>query len=87
MKQILINGANGRMGQAIVRLMKEQPQLGMAPAVLRAHGQEVTAPFDAIIDFSTPQGAQEAFALAKQHKKPFLTGTTGLSDLFLFQIQ
>ena len=87
MKQILINGANGRMGQAIIRLMKTQPELGMAPAILRTRGQEVTEPFDGIIDFSTPEGAQEAFALAKQHKKPFLTGTTTLPDLFLFQMQ
>lgn len=87
MKQILINGANGRMGQAIVRLMKQQPQWGMIPTILRTHGQDVKEPFDGIIDFSTPQGAQEAFALAKQYKKPFLTGTTNLPELFLFQMQ
>ncbi len=87
MKKILINGANGKMSQAIIRLMKEQPELDLEPAVLRSKGQTITEPFDAVIDFSTPQGAQEAFALAKHHKKPFLTGTTNLPDLFLFQMQ
>ena len=40
-----------------------------------------------MIDFSTPQGAQEAFLLAKKYKKPFLTGTTSLTDPFLFTLQ
>ena len=70
MKKILINGANGKMSQAIIRLMKEHPELDLEPAVLRTKGQTITEPFDAVIDFSTPQGAQEAFALAKHHKKP-----------------
>ena len=87
MKQILINGANGKMGQALARLMKQRPELGLFPAILRSRGEEVEEPFDLVIDFSTPQGAQESFALAKHYKKPFLTGTTNLPDLFLFQMQ
>ena len=85
--KVLINGGKGKMGQAMVRLIHQQPQLGLEVAALRQAGQEVTAPFDLIIDFSTPQGAQEAFALAKQHRKPFLTGTTNLPETFLFQMQ
>ncbi|MBO4675796.1 MAG: hypothetical protein J5601_06925 [Elusimicrobiaceae bacterium] len=87
MKKVLLNGANGKMGQALARLMKERPELGLFPAVLRSRGQEIQEDFDLVIDFSTPEGAQEAFALAKHRKKPFLTGTTNLSDLFLFQMQ
>ena len=71
----------------MVRLIKEQPQLGLTLAAVRGAGQTVTDDFDLIIDFSTPQGAQEAFALAKQHRTPFLTGTTNLPETFLFQMQ
>lgn len=87
MKKVLINGANGKMGRALKRLIETQPQLGLEIAALRSSGQAVTAGFDIVIDFSTPQGAQEAFALAKQHRKAFLTGTTNLPETFLFQMQ
>ena len=87
MKRVLINGINGKMGQAIKRLIEAQPELGLVVAGGRESGQEVSVDFDIIIDFSTPQGAQEAFALAKHHRKAFLTGTTNLSETFLFQMQ
>ena len=86
-KKVLINGASGKMGQALIRLIKEYPQLGLAVAATREAGQEIKEDFDIIIDFSTPQGAQEAFALAKHRRKPFLTGTTNLPEMFLFQMQ
>lgn len=86
-KKIVINGANGKMGQALKRLIEAQPELGLEVAFLREAGQVVPVEFDAVIDFSTPQGAQEAFLLAKRAKKPFLTGTTNLPDTFLFQLQ
>ena len=86
MKKVLINGANGKMGQALIRLIKAQPELGLEVAATRETGENVKEDFDVIIDFSTPQGAQEAFALAKHRHKPFLTGTTNLPETFLFQI-
>lgn len=86
-KKVLINGAGGKMGRALVRLIQELPSLGLTVAATRNAGQEVKEDFDIIIDFSTPQGAQEAFALAKQRRKPFLTGTTNLAEMFLFQMQ
>ena len=64
MKKVLINGANGKMGQALIRLIETQPELGLTVAVKRETGESVKEDFDIIIDFSTPQGAQEAFALA-----------------------
>lgn len=87
LKKVLINGAKGKMGQALIRLINTQPQLGLQAAITRESGQNVTDDFDIIIDFSTPQGAQEAFALAKLHRKAFLTGTTNLPEVFLFQMQ
>lgn len=87
MKRVLINGINGKMGQAIKRLIEAQPELGLIVAGGRESGEDVSVDFDIIIDFSTPQGAQEAFALAKHHRKAFLTGTTNLPETFLFQMQ
>ncbi len=87
LKKIVINGADGKMGRALARLVSERPQLGLTVAATRKTGQTITTDFDVLIDFSTPQGAQEAFAIAKQHHKAFLTGTTNLPATFLFQMQ
>jgi 4-hydroxy-tetrahydrodipicolinate reductase len=86
--RVLLNGANGKMGQAIARLINENPQKNLVVSAKREAGQtEVKEPFDIVVDFSTPQGAQEAFLLAKKYKKPFLTGTTNLPEPFLFKLQ
>ncbi len=86
--RVLLNGAHGKMGQAIARLIAENPQKNLVVSATREAGQtDVTAPFDIVVDFSTPQGAQEAFLLAKKYKKPFLTGTTNLPEVFLFKLQ
>ncbi len=86
--RVLLNGAQGKMGRAIARLIAENPQKNLIVSATREAGQtDVTEPFDVVVDFSTPQGAQEAFLLAKKHKKPFLTGTTNLPETFLFSLQ
>ena len=86
--RVLLNGAQGKMGRAIARLIAENPQKNLVVSATREAGQTgVSEPFDVVVDFSTPQGAQEAFLLAKKHKKPFLTGTTNLPETFLFSLQ
>ncbi len=85
--RVLINGADGKMGRALVRLIQENPSLNLTVAATRGAGESVTAEFDVIIDFSTPQGAQEAFDLAKARHKAFLTGTTNLPEDFLAQLK
>ncbi len=86
--RVLLNGANGKMGRAITRLIHENPQKNLVVSATREAGQNTfTEPFDIVVDFSTPDGAQEAFLLAKKYKKPFLTGTTNLPEVFLFKLQ
>lgn len=86
--RILLNGANGKMGQAITRLIAQNPQKHLVVTDTRTAGQpDHFEPFDLIVDFSTPQGAQEAFLLAKKYKKPILIGTTNLPEPFLFTLQ
>ena len=87
MKKVFINGAEGKMGKAVARIIETRPELGLCVAVKRENGQAVLGDFDVVIDFSSPQGAQEAFAMARKHRRPFLTGTTNLSETFLFQMQ
>ncbi len=85
--RVFINGANGKMGRAMVRLINDLPSLNLTLAATRSAGQNVRAEFDVVIDFSTPSGAQEAFEIARQHQKPFLTGTTNLPEEFLMRLQ
>ena len=86
--RVLLNGANGKMGQAIARLIAQNPQKNLVVSATRQAGQnDIQELFDIIVDFSTPQGAQEAFLLAKKYRKPFLTGTTNLPEPLLFTLQ
>ena len=87
MKKVIINGASGKMGQAIARIIAQTPQRGLEVAALREAGQQVTQKADIIIDFSSPQGAQEALSLAQEQKAACLIGTTNLPERFLFQMQ
>lgn len=87
MKKVIINGAQGKMGQAIARIIQEKPQLGLQVAGGREPGDGFDMQGDIIIDFSSPEGAQDAFNWAKQHKAACLIGTTNLPERFLFQMQ
>lgn len=87
MKKVIINGAQGKMGQAISRIIKSTPELGLEILALREAGETIQEKADVIIDFSSPEGAQEAFSLAKEQKAACLIGTTNLPERFLFQMQ
>lgn len=87
MKKVIVNGINGKMGQAIVRLIKENPQFELQVVGGREPGDGFEMSADIIIDFSSAQGAQEAFQWAKKHKAACLIGTTNLPESFLFQMQ
>ena len=78
---------SGKMGQAITRLIRQNPQFGLRVAGGREPGDGLEMDGDIIIDFSSPHGAQDAFNWAKQHKAACLIGTTNLPECFLFQMQ
>ena len=75
------------MGQAIARIIQDNPQLDLTVAGGREPGDGFDMKGDIIIDFSSPEGAQDAFNWAKQHKAACLIGTTNLPERFLFQMQ
>lgn len=76
---ILINGARGRMGQAIIAAAKESGiNVGAAVDI----GDDIAAGLDrcdVIIDFSSHQATRALLELAAMKKKAIVIGTTGHS--------
>ena len=92
--RVLIHGANGRMGQALLRLSSDREDLQVVGAVSRKVGQRVidgvpqfaagelsgTPDSDVVIDFSLPEAFDALLAYCVDHGRPLVSGTTGLSD-------
>jgi 4-hydroxy-tetrahydrodipicolinate reductase len=92
--RLLIHGASGRMGQALLRLAPGLPELRIVAAVQRRIGQRVVEGvpyfasselsgvpgFDVAIDFSLPEGFDPVLALCVTRGAAFVSGTTGISD-------
>ncbi len=90
--KLLIHGASGRMGRALLRLAAERDTLSVVAAVVRnappsdagsapflSASALATAPeFDVAIDFSLPAGFDGALALCRARGAAFVSGTTGL---------
>ena len=90
-KRVLINGALGHMGQAVLAALQAGdgslvPAAGVDlvqgafTGALFASAAEVNMPFDVAIDFSRPQAAMAVLELCLREKKPLVTGTTGLGE-------
>ena len=81
--KVCVNGALGKMGSRIVALARDDARFDVVAAldlddIARAEAMP-TGSFDVIIDFSSPDGALHATALAQKHHAALLIGTTGLS--------
>jgi len=92
--RLLIHGASGRMGQALLRLAGEQPALYTVVAAVtrRSPAQRVVEgvphfaaaemsgvpAFDVAIDFSLPEGFDPILALCVERGLPLVSGTTGI---------
>lgn len=91
--RILIHGATGRMGQALLRLAREQPRLAVVAAVSRKVDQRVVdgiphfsadelhglPAFDVAVDFSLPQAFDAILATCTERGAALVSGTTGLA--------
>lgn len=81
--RLMIHGARGKMGARIVALAREDRRFN----IVAAHDLDDSAQADqiaaggieALVDFSSDQGAARAAALALKHGAALLVGTTGLS--------
>lgn len=93
--RVLIHGASGRMGQALLRLAADNHALEVVAAVTRrspaprvadgvayfAASELAGVPdFDVAIDFSLPEGFDPVLALCVARKAALVSGTTGLSE-------
>lgn len=82
MIKVFLNGSKGRMGQLIeknIALYQDMQIVGRKDSDVF----EKKEAFDILIDFSLPQGAKEAYQIAKQNKAAFLCGTTNLPQEFI----
>lgn len=93
--RLLIHGASGRMGEALLRLCTEQAGCQAVAAVTRkSPAQRVidgvpffaakelsgVPAFDVAIDFSLPEGFDPVLDLCVARRAALVSGTTGLSD-------
>lgn len=94
MISVVVSGAMGRMGELLVRLIREEPSLVLAAAVERADHADLGTPVagvtlradleaslegaDVLIDFSAPDATARAATAAAGARVPAVFGTTGL---------
>ncbi|MCX8154860.1 MAG: 4-hydroxy-tetrahydrodipicolinate reductase [Verrucomicrobiae bacterium] len=78
MLKIIINGARGRMGQALQTCASRLPELQVIAAIdLGDDLAAVVAQGDVVIEFSAHHVTPGVAALCAQHRKPLVIGTTG----------
>ncbi|MEJ5209742.1 4-hydroxy-tetrahydrodipicolinate reductase [Denitratimonas sp. CY0512] len=89
--RLLIHGASGRMGQALLRLAGEFSQLELAAAIAGRQAPQIEGvpgfnaaqlgelpPFDVCVDFSLPDAFDSILACCVERGAAFVSGTTGL---------
>ena len=78
--RVLLVGAAGRMGKAIVDLAKDDPKIDMvAQCDLGDAIEPAMKRSDVVIDFSHPDTIEEICRAAFQYRRPLVIGTTGHS--------
>jgi 4-hydroxy-tetrahydrodipicolinate reductase len=81
MTRLIITGAKGRMGQALVSCAKNFRDLKIVAAIDRGDDlKAVISKTDAVIDFSSHNATTGIVELCAKNKKAIVIGTTGHSD-------
>jgi 4-hydroxy-tetrahydrodipicolinate reductase len=81
MTKIIINGSNGRMGQALVACVKNFRDLEVIGQI--DQGDDLRACIgkaDVVVDFSSPAATAGIVSLCAENKKALVIGTTGHSE-------
>lgn len=92
--RIVVHGASGRMGQAVLRLAAGREDLSVIAAVSRTvHARVIDGvprfathelggvpEFDVAVDFSLPEGFDGILATCRDRGVALVSGTTGLSE-------
>ena len=84
MIELAIHGAAGRMGQRLVALADADPGLRVRSAIDAATppesgGDRLVGRYDAVIDFTLPDGMRQAVRFCVDSGSPLVVGTTGLT--------
>lgn len=76
-----LSGSRGRMGKALRELMEGGNGFQMTDQAHRGRAPELWNPknIDGVIDFSLPQLFSKTLSWCVTHKKPLVSGTTGLN--------
>lgn len=83
--RVTVAGANGRMGQEVVKMLATDEQLVyVGPIDTRGHDDEIAGQFrqlqaDVMVDFTTPHNVYRNMELALQNGVRPVVGTTGLT--------
>jgi 4-hydroxy-tetrahydrodipicolinate reductase len=78
---VIICGAKGRMGRALVSVASSDPELRLAGEVDQGDDlAKVIGDGDVVIDFSVREATAVVAKIAADHKKALVIGTTGHSD-------
>lgn len=98
MVRIIMHGCNGRMGQMISNLVKEEEQVQIVAGVDRFDGIQNTYPVfesiekcdveaDVVIDFSNAKAVDSLLVYCEEKKLPVVLCTTGLSEEQLARVK
>jgi 4-hydroxy-tetrahydrodipicolinate reductase len=86
--RILVNGAHGRMGQAIIACATGEPALEVTAKI--DSGDDLAAALpgcDVVIDFTHHSALESVLANCVAHRKTLIIGTTGHSDAQIAEIR
>jgi len=78
--RLAINGANGRMGQALQDLLHGDSRFELVAAVSASSEWRNAPKLDVVVDFSSPAGFDAALAHCVTQRTALVSGTTGLGD-------
>jgi len=81
MTKIAITGSNGRMGRALIRAVKLNPNVSQGSILNRGDDiKQILSDFDVLVDFTRPEATLEALSICRNAGKAMVIGTTGFSD-------
>ena len=81
MTKIAITGSNGRMGRALIRAVRLNPNVSQGAILNRGDDiKKALKDFDVLVDFTRPEATLDALSICQNAAKAMVIGTTGFSD-------
>ena len=88
MIKVIITGAKGRMGQALIACAEKIPGLEVVAEIDKGDSlAALIGKCDVVIDFSAREATVEVARLCAENKKALVIGTTGHTDTDTFEIK